>query len=121
MNSEPSPCSQPHSLEEDRLLAAISSRLGSTGQQESAGGGGGDVAEHALSADVQQWRVDWRDIKLERVIGGGSFGKVYLGTWKETQARLGQVAAALEAAGLIPGLHASWGTLGPGQRLSCRS
>ncbi|KAL4433230.1 hypothetical protein ABPG77_003278 [Micractinium sp. CCAP 211/92] len=77
--------SQPHSLEEDRLLAAISSRLGSTGQQESAGGGGGDVAEHALSADVQQWRVDWRDIKLERVVGGGSFGKVYLGTWKETQ------------------------------------
>lgn len=83
----PPPCSQPLSIEEDALLAAISSRLGSAAQRE-AGAGGGAGGEHPLSADVQQWRVDWRDIRLERVIGGGSFGRVYLGTWKETQVSL---------------------------------
>lgn len=78
------PCSQAVSLEEDTLLAAISSRLGASSQQEGAAAVAGG-ADHGLSADVQQWQVDWRDIKLERVIGGGSFGRVYLGTWKETQ------------------------------------
>ncbi|KAL4422525.1 hypothetical protein ABPG75_008722 [Micractinium tetrahymenae] len=44
----------------------------------SPGSSFGKVARSGLSADVQQWEVRWEDLRLDRLIGKGSFGRVYL-------------------------------------------
>ena len=37
-----------------------------------------------LDADMQRWEVGWESIQIERPLGQGSFGWVYLGRWNET-------------------------------------
>lgn len=38
----------------------------------------------ALRGDVQQWEVQWHELQIERPIGQGSFGWVYLAQWHQT-------------------------------------
>ena len=33
---------------------------------------------------MQRWEVRWEDIQLERLLGRGSYGRVYYGRWAET-------------------------------------
>jgi serine/threonine protein kinase len=37
-----------------------------------------------LRADVQQWEVQWGELQVDRPIGQGSFGWVYLAQWHQT-------------------------------------
>lgn len=30
---------------------------------------------------MQQWEVQWEDLQVERAIGRGSYGRVYLASW----------------------------------------
>lgn len=66
---------------EDLLLSFISTRLGNL-QQSSATPHSASVLEpsgsgpSSLSPDVQQWEVQWDDIRIERPVGRGSYGKV---------------------------------------------
>ncbi|PRW61477.1 Serine threonine- kinase CTR1 isoform B [Chlorella sorokiniana] len=46
--------------------------------------GSGDTGNTSLSPDMQLWAVRWEQIQLERAIGRGSFGRVYLATWNAT-------------------------------------
>lgn len=74
------------------MLTFISTRLATMARQQgpapltgsgaltaaSSGGGLG------LLPEVQQWVVAWDKIRLERQIGRGSFGRVYLASWNAT-------------------------------------
>lgn len=77
-----------HSLDDDPLLTYISGYLASRPHRSPAPGASrlampsGEMS--ALPADVQQLCVDWDDLELERAIGRGSFGRVYLGRWRQT-------------------------------------
>ncbi|KAI3432561.1 hypothetical protein D9Q98_004110 [Chlorella vulgaris] len=42
------------------------------------------TSSSALRADVQQWAVQWSDLQIDRPIGRGSFGWVYLAQWHQT-------------------------------------
>lgn len=43
-----------------------------------SGSGGGAALEGGLASSVRQWAVEWSDVQLERLVGRGSFGRVYL-------------------------------------------
>lgn len=70
------------------MLTFISSRLSTI--RRNAGGlsptssSGLTSMSGPLPAEVQQWEVQWENIVLERPIGRGSFGKVYLANWNAT-------------------------------------
>jgi len=95
-----------HSLESDPVLSYISSKLahmpgrqatlapvspasppGTAGLTErgaaqgaspaASAGRGGTASNHSLATEVQPWRVSWDDITPIRLIGTGSFGRVY--------------------------------------------
>jgi len=42
-------------------------------------------SSRALSAEARMWQVDWSELHVERAIGRGSFGCVYLARWNETR------------------------------------
>ena len=42
-------------------------------------------SSEALNAEMLRWEVLWTDLQIERPIGQGSFGCVYLGRWSQTQ------------------------------------
>lgn len=44
------------------------------------------AASSGLSPEVQLWEVQWDSIVLQRPIGRGSFGRVYLAQWNATPA-----------------------------------
>ncbi|KAL4423124.1 hypothetical protein ABPG77_004807 [Micractinium sp. CCAP 211/92] len=85
-----------HSLESDPVLTLISTRLATRRQQPSTATGLATLAASgrsssavsrttsALPEEVRQWAVDWEAIQLERLIGKGSYGRVYLATWNAT-------------------------------------
>ncbi|KAL4458293.1 hypothetical protein ABPG75_013158 [Micractinium tetrahymenae] len=84
-----------HSLESDPVLTFISSRMATLRQQPSGATGLATAASRgsssalsrstsALPEEVRQWAVDWEAIQLERLIGKGSYGRVYLATWNAT-------------------------------------
>ena len=33
---------------------------------------------------MERWEIGWHEVKIERPLGQGSFGWVYMGTWNET-------------------------------------
>lgn len=39
----------------------------------------------ALHGDQQLWEVQWEELEIERPIGRGSFGFVYLSHWNQIQ------------------------------------
>lgn len=88
----PLSCSTPSQLS-DPLLTYISSyvasrsslptRLSPPGAAPGSGGSGSVGA--ALHSDEQVWEVQWEELAIERPIGRGSFGDVYLAQWNHTQ------------------------------------
>ena len=88
MSFQPHACSI-SSLEGDALLSIIASHLSSRqpgGQQalqQAAGSGDSTAAAAQLGSSVQGWEVAWADIEVERLVGRGAFGMVYLGRWNE--------------------------------------
>lgn len=60
------------SLADDPLLSGISSGLAAARRAAPASQGGSDVS----AAELREWEVRWEDIRLERLLGRGSFGKV---------------------------------------------
>lgn len=86
------------SLEEDALLSLISTRLATRQDRRAAAPSNpaalptsapGDATAPGtwrlqLPAAVQQWEVRWEDLCVVRPVGRGSFGRVYLATWRET-------------------------------------
>ena len=89
MNPGPCPACSTSSLEGDALLSIIASHLslrqpgGQQALQQAAGSGDSTAAAAQLGSAVQGWEVAWADIQLERLVGRGAFGKVYLGRWNE--------------------------------------
>ncbi|PRW57887.1 water chloroplastic isoform A [Chlorella sorokiniana] len=90
-------------LEDDELLSLISTRLATRALDRPQGqthpsspgpqarspaaldnSGSGGPSSPGLSPDVQQWEVQWEHISIERAIGRGSYGRVYLGLWNAT-------------------------------------
>ncbi|KAL4444865.1 hypothetical protein ABPG77_003915 [Micractinium sp. CCAP 211/92] len=77
------------SLEGDALLSIIASHLFSRqpgrqqGLQRGPGSGDSAAAAAQLGSAVQGWEVAWGDIEVERLVGRGAFGMVYLGRWNE--------------------------------------
>lgn len=86
------------SLDEDPLLSLISTRLATrqghgaatpstpTALSPATCGSGPLPSSRRLQlpAAVQQWEVRWEELSVTRAIGRGSFGRVYLATWRET-------------------------------------
>lgn len=92
MTSSPPPASNRCSLESDPLLSLISTRL-ATRQDPAAPSASGPSGSASaapgsrrlwLPAAVQQWAVRWEELSVVRAVGRGSFGRVYLATWRET-------------------------------------
>lgn len=91
-------CIYSSSLDEDPLLSLISTRLatrqghgtaapGTPAALSPATPGSGPMPSSRrlqLPAAVQQWEVRWEELSVTRAIGRGSFGRVYLATWRET-------------------------------------
>jgi serine/threonine protein kinase len=83
-------------LEEDPLISRIATILSTQPYGgESLGGGGGTTPRASrvassgslsspLAPDVGHWTVRWGEIKVQRPIGRGSFGRVYQATWNAT-------------------------------------
>ena len=38
-----------------------------------------------------RWEIDYKDLKIEKEIGRGSFGVVYKATWRESEVAVKQV------------------------------
>lgn len=81
------------SLDSDPLLSLISTRLatrGDRGPRSNPAAISGAPSDQTtldswrLPAAVQQWEVCWEELTLSRAVGRGSFGRVYLATWRET-------------------------------------
>jgi predicted Ser/Thr protein kinase len=53
---------------------------------------------------MQRWEVQWEELELERLIGGGSFGRVYLARWKETEVAVKVRRAAGSSTALLDAL-----------------
>jgi len=101
-------CCSAHSLESDHLIAFITASLAGantfsqaaihsqatdgtaattgTGRSSLTAGsvGGVSAGSSGLSPNVQQWQVEWDAITLERAIGKGSYGNVFLASWRQT-------------------------------------
>ena len=60
------------------MLSYIASSLASTRTATT------EPASRPLRPEVQQWLLQWEDITPIRLIGRGSFGRVYLALWNET-------------------------------------
>lgn len=81
---------KPCSLQYDPVLSLINSRLDalrtnphSTGSASITSSGGvlrpaSSQSSGVLVAEMQQWEVQWEHLELDRLIGGGSFGRVSL-------------------------------------------
>ncbi|PRW33300.1 Serine threonine- kinase CTR1 [Chlorella sorokiniana] len=67
------------------LSAALASRASAASAAASAASGAARSMQGGLSAEVQQWEVAWEEITLKRLVGRGSFGWVYEGTWREIE------------------------------------
>lgn len=80
-----------HSLDSDLTLSFIASSLASAraaavpARATAAPAGGGSGGGGAVGSSVRQWEVQWEEITPLRVVGRGSFGKVYLCCWNETE------------------------------------
>lgn len=57
---------------------------GSAGMGSGGSAGVGSGGSGGLSPEVQQWEVEFEDIRFGRAVGRGSFGRVYLAVWRET-------------------------------------
>lgn len=68
---------QPGLSEADLAAAVAAGNSPRHGQQQSKGGSN-------LPMDVKMWTLNFRDLQLDKQIGEGSFGRVYLGWWNET-------------------------------------
>lgn len=42
--------------------------------------------------DLNMWLVQISELELAKMVGEGSFGRVYLGRWRKSQVRLGTAA-----------------------------
>lgn len=66
------------------MVSFIESRLATMRQAD----GGSELSTRSsgweLQPEVGQWLVRWEDITLVRVIGRGSYGRVYAARWNET-------------------------------------
>lgn len=51
----------------------------------SGGSGGAGSGAVALRGEEQMWEVRWEDLEVERAIGRGSFGWVYVARWNQIQ------------------------------------
>ena len=56
---------------------------------KAARGGEGEGHFHPSSSwlmgeHLKMWQISFRSIQLQRIIGEGSYGRVYLGTWQGT-------------------------------------
>ena len=86
------------------MLTFISSRLDTLRNRNvaslspSASSGVASVVSGPLPVDMQQWEVQWEQIQLERPIGRGSFGKVYLANWNATPVAVKILISAGECA-----------------------
>lgn len=76
------PCSLP-SRASDPLLSYISSALASR-LQPAPRSAGSPAASGELLAAAAQWEVVWHELAIERAIGRGSYGWVYLAHWRRT-------------------------------------
>ncbi|KAI7842172.1 hypothetical protein COHA_004194 [Chlorella ohadii] len=81
-------------LSSDPVLSYIASRLASgkptsglTGSSQSPliGAGSSGSAGSSNIPGLAEWQVDWNNIKLERQIGRGAYGRVYSGHWSGIQ------------------------------------
>lgn len=68
------------------MLTHVSSYLASqqppvaTASGPSSGGGSGGLE---LRTDARLWEVQWEELTIQRCIGRGSFGSVYLAEWNQ--------------------------------------
>ena len=81
-----------HSAAGDPVLAFVSSHVASqprsTQQQRqpsalSHGSSGGGSGAFELRTDARVWEVQWAELTVQRLLGRGSFGSVYLAEWNQ--------------------------------------
>ncbi|KAI7837951.1 hypothetical protein COHA_008256 [Chlorella ohadii] len=88
------------------LLLGGGSRMGGT--KAAVSGGSSWPSSGAIVGDLEPWAVDFEELELERAIGAGSFGKVYLATYHEAPAavkvlvNMEQLQACVEDAVSLP-------------------
>ncbi|KAI7844427.1 hypothetical protein COHA_002020 [Chlorella ohadii] len=84
-----------HTLGSDPLVSYIyASQLGGKMSQRSSGSAGRSQGGSS-GTGVHTWEMGWADLQLQRVVGAGSFGRVYLASW-------GTVTVAVKVL-LVPG------------------
>ncbi|KAI7844896.1 hypothetical protein COHA_001545 [Chlorella ohadii] len=71
------------SLDTDPVLTVIASNLDSH-LAASRAAEPSPKLDGGSSGELQQWHVNWDDLRVERLLGRGSFGRVYLARWDET-------------------------------------
>ncbi|KAI3430255.1 hypothetical protein D9Q98_004851 [Chlorella vulgaris] len=103
---------QAQSLQEDPMLSWVESQLerdADTMQpRESGGSERASSSRGLLSAsvsqrrsglvDLQPWQLKYSELKMQRPLGEGSFGKVFLATWNETLVAVKVLLSADDAA-----------------------
>lgn len=70
------------------LDTPITPEAGSSNPWQSADSGASGLrkgSSNNYGMDLRLWQIDFRDLELQREIGEGSFGKVYLGLWRDTR------------------------------------
>lgn len=92
-NSRELSTSTPRSASQDPVLALIlksqAEKQASAGQS-STGGSARSTPKHRPSGskanlDVRFWQFSYSDLEIQKQIGEGSFGRVYVALWRETQ------------------------------------
>lgn len=74
-----------HSIDGDIESSVHNAYLSHASDPTSPGGSHGRVPSTShLNLDVKMWTVAFNDLQMERQIGEGSFGRVFLAKWNET-------------------------------------
>lgn len=47
------------------------------------GSSGGSIGAFELRTDARVWEVQWAELTVQRLLGRGSFGSVYLAEWNQ--------------------------------------